>query len=301
MSCGTPVISPAAPRDTHEEGIPHVTKPKRPARPAHEATVTGRRQLSPNMVRLSLNAPALIGRELEHTDHYIKLLFVPEGADYAWPYDLPTIRDTKPRAEQPVTRTYTFRSVDTVTGDFELDFVLHGDAGLAAPWARGAQVGEKIGFSGPGGAWHPETGYEHFVLAGDESAGPAIAAAIEALPEGATASAYVEVDGPEEEFEMPQPDAVELTWVHRRGDVAGSALSDAVRAAGYPEKKTSWFIHGVAEMIKEMRRFLFIDGEVAKADVSISGYWRLGMTEDQWQASKQEFNAQIEQDEAAAN
>lgn len=278
-----------------------MNNPRKQARPAHEATVTGRRQISPNLVRLNLNAPALIGRELVHTDHYIKLLFVPEGAGYSWPFDLPEIRETRPRAEHPVTRTYTFRTVDTTTGDFEVDFVLHGDAGLAAPWARDARIGETIGFAGPGGAWHPAAEYEHFVLVGDESAAPAIAAALEALPEGSTASAYVEVDGPEHEFEMPQPDNATLTWVHRGGAVAGSALSEAVRAAGYPAGKTSWFIHGVAEMIKEMRRFLFVDGEVAKPDVSISGYWRLGMTEDQWQASKREFNAELEEVEAAAH
>ena len=53
------------------------TAPKRKARKAHEATVTGRRQLSPDLVRLSLNSLDFVGQELEFTDHYIKLLFVP--------------------------------------------------------------------------------------------------------------------------------------------------------------------------------------------------------------------------------
>src|SRR5690625_6660794 len=50
-------------------------------------------------------------------------------------------------------------------------------------------------------------------------------------------------------------------------------------------------------MIKEMRRFLFVESEIPREDVSISGYWRIGMTEDQWQSSKQEFNADIEAEE----
>ena len=50
-------------------------------------------------------------------------------------------------------------------------------------------------------------------------------------------------------------------------------------------------------MIKEMRRFLFVESEIPREDVSISGYWRIGMTEDQWQSSKQEFNAEIEAEE----
>lgn len=52
-------------------------------------------------------------------------------------------------------------------------------------------------------------------------------------------------------------------------------------------------------MVKETRKFLFVEGNVDKADASISGYWRLGMTEDQWQASKREFNEQNEAEELA--
>lgn len=270
----------------------------RKTRRAHEATVTGVERISPDLLRLSFTAPALVGRELPHTDHYIKLLFVPEGAGYSWPFDLQEIRDNLPRHLHPVTRTYTFRRVDTTTGEFDVDFVIHGDEGLAGPWAARAEVGDVIGFSGPGGAWHPEEGYGHFVLAGDEAAAPAIAAAVEKLPADATADVYVEIARPGAEFEMPGREGVHLTWVHRDGATHGTALSSAVRAAGVPDKRTSWFIHGVAEMIKELRRFLFVEGDVDRADVSISGYWRLGMTEDQWQASKTEFNQEIEAEES---
>jgi uncharacterized lipoprotein YmbA len=66
------------------------------------------------------------------------------------------------------------------------------------------------------------------------------------------------------------------------------------------EGRASWFVHGVAEMIRDMRRHLFVDNGIPKADVSISGYWRLGMVEDEWQASKREFTEEIEAAEAAA-
>lgn len=94
---------------------------------------------------------------------------------------------------------------------------------------------------------------------------------------------------------------MDIHWVTRNGATHGTELSRVVRQAGVPEgKKTGWFIHGVAEMIKEMRRFLFVESEIPRQDVSISGYWRIGMTEDQWQASKREFNAQIEAEEESA-
>ncbi len=274
---------------------------RRKPRKANEATVTGRRQLSPDLVRLSLNAPAFVGKDLEFTDHYLKLLFVPEGADYSWPFNVEQVREQQPRDKQPVTRTYTLINLDSSTGDFDVDFVTHGDAGLAGPWARVAEVGEKIGFFGPGGAWGPSVDYEHFIFAGDESAAPAIGAGLKRLPEGATATAYIEIEAEDRKFELPARDGVDIHWVIRNGATHGTELSRVVRQAGVPNgKNTSWFIHGVAEMIKEMRRFLFVESEVPKQDVSISGYWRIGMTEDQWQASKRDFNAEIEAEEERA-
>ncbi|OHO34472.1 NADPH-dependent ferric siderophore reductase [Corynebacterium sp. HMSC034E11] len=274
---------------------------RRKPRKANEATVTGRRQLSPDLVRLSLNAPAFVGKDLEFTDHYLKLLFVPEGADYSWPFNVEQVREQQPRDTQPVTRTYTLINLDSSTGDFDVDFVTHGDAGLAGPWARVAEVGEKIGFFGPGGAWGPSVDYEHFIFAGDESAAPAIGAGLKRLPEGATATAYIEIEAEDRKFELPAHDGVDIHWVIRNGATHGTELSRVVRQAGVPDgKNTSWFIHGVAEMIKEMRRFLFVESEVPKQDVSISGYWRIGMTEDQWQASKRDFNAEIEAEEERA-
>ena len=274
---------------------------RRKPRKANEATVTGRRQLSPDLVRLSLNAPAFVGKDLEFTDHYLKLLFVPEGADYSWPFNVEQVREQQPRDKQPVTRTYTLINLDSSTGDFDVDFVTHGDAGLAGPWARVAEVGEKIGFFGPGGAWGPSVDYEHFIFAGDESAAPAIGAGLKRLPEGATATAYIEIEAEDRKFELPARDGADIHWVIRNGATHGTELSRVVRQAGVPDgKNTSWFIHGVAEMIKEMRRFLFVESEVPKQDVSISGYWRIGMTEDQWQASKRDFNAEIEAEEERA-
>ena len=280
---------------------PQSSAPKRKPRKANEATVTGRRQLSPDLVRLSLNSPAFVGKQLEFTDHYLKLLFTPDGADYSWPFDIEKIREEQPRDQQPVTRTYTLINLNPETGDFDVDFVTHGDSGLAAPWARAAGVGATIGFFGPGGAWGPGEEYDHFVFAGDESAAPAIGAGLKRLPEGATATAYIEVEAADRKFELPTREGVDINWVIRDGATHGTELSRVVRAAGVPAgKKTSWFIHGVAEMIKEMRRFLFVDSEIPRSDVSISGYWRIGMTEDQWQSSKREFNAEIEQEEAKA-
>lgn len=268
-------------------------------RVARQATVVEVERIGPQMARLTFECPDLVGATLPHTDHYVKILFPPAGADYSWPFDPDQIRATNPE-QAPVTRTYSIRSYDPTTGRAKIDFVVHGDTGLAGPWAAKAQPGDQVGFFGPGGAWHPTEDYEHFVLAGDEAAAPAIAAAIDRLPAGTTATAYVEIADADSTFEIPQPDGVELVWVTRDGAPYGSELARTVRTAGVPAKRTGWFVHGVAEMVKDLRRFLFVEQGVSRSDVSISGYWRTGMNEDRWQSTKHEFVESMESEEAAA-
>lgn len=279
---------------------PEKSRRSRPPRPAHSGTVTATSWISPDMIRVTLEVDTSNGFSFENlteTDHYVKLLFPPKEASYSWPFDPAKVREELPREEWPVTRTYTLRSWDASAGTVDIDFVAHGDTGLAGPWAAAASVGDKIGFMGPGGAWHPEG---DVVFAGDEAAAPAIFAGIEALADDATAVAFVEVENAESRLAAPEHPGLTLHWVERNGATHGTELVRAVTEAPLPAEGTQWFIHGVAEMIRDLRRFLFVESGVPKPSVSISGYWRLGMIEDEWQASKREFNEENEAAEAAA-
>ncbi|QDZ42405.1 siderophore-interacting protein [Corynebacterium sp. sy039] len=279
-------------------GLPKNSKKK--PRVAQEATITAKTSISEHMIRLSFHAKALIGKEFPFSDHYVKLLFIPQGAPYSIPFNLADIQQNYPPEQQPIKRTYTLRNIDPGTGNFDIDFVSHGDIGLAGPWAARAQVGEKIMFLGPGGKWKPEEKYPHFIFAGDEAAAPAIIESLQALPQSSTAEVFLEIAHDNAHIPVPENHNITYHWVPRQGAVHGTQLMQAVRHADYDwSVSTSWFVHGVAEMIKDIRRFLFVEHNVSPADVSISGYWRLGMTEDQWQASKGEFNRSIEAEENA--
>lgn len=261
------------------------------------ATVTATERVSPCLVRLHFSAPDLAGADLPFTDHYIKMLFPPAGAPYGLPFDAAAVRERFPE-HAPVTRTYTLRSVDPAAGTMTVDFVEHGDTGLAGPWAARAQPGDTISFFGPGGAWGPAEQYRNFVLAGDEAAAPAIAAALEHLPEGATATAFLEVADDQSTFDMPARPGVAIVWVPRDGAPYGQRLAAAVRGHQPATADNAWFVHGVAEMVRDLRRYLFVDLGVDRSACSISGYWRTGMTEDGWQGSKHEFVATMEEEEA---
>ncbi|MEU0471486.1 siderophore-interacting protein [Streptomyces olivaceus] len=264
-------------------------KPRRP----HTAQVVRTERLTPHMQRVVLGGEGLAAFAADTcTDHYVKLLFPAGGATYPEPFDMERIREEFPREQWPVTRTYTVRHWDAEHREMTLDFVIHGDEGLAGPWAQRVRPGETVLFMGPGGAYAPDTTADWHLLAGDESALPAIARSLEALPDGARAVVFVEVDGPEEEQKIDSD--VEVVWLHRGDRPVGRALVEAVRALDFPEGRLHAFVHGEAACVKELRRYLRVERGIPREDLSISGYWRLGHNEDGWQASKREWNARIE-------
>ncbi|MEV4702030.1 siderophore-interacting protein [Actinoplanes sp. NPDC049316] len=274
--------------------------PNRPVRPARTGVVTRVEQLTPHMVRIVVGGPGLADLQAgEFTDHYVKVLFPQPGVDYPEPFDMGAIRENMPRETWPVVRTYTVRRWLPEVPELWLDFVVHGDEGVAGPWASRARPGDPVRFTGPGGGYAPDPAAGWHLLAGDESALPAIAAALEALPAGARAYAFLEVADAGEEQKLETAADAEISWLHRDGRPAGEALVAAVRGLAWPDGDVQAFVHGEATFVKELRRLLRVEKQVPPARLSISGYWRRGLNEDGWQSSKREWNQQVEVEQGA--
>ena len=256
---------------------------------------------TPHMYRIVLGGRELAGFPAgQYTDHYIKLLFPADGVRYPEPFDLQRIRAELPREQWPRMRTYTVRRWDPAAGELSVDMVVHGQEGLAGPWAVRARPGDEVRFTGPGGAYAPDPDADWHLLAGDESALPAIAAALERLPEGARAHAFIEVSGPEEEQPLETAGDVAVTWLHRGAAGVGEGLVRAVRALDFAPGDVHAFVHGEAGFVKQLRRLLIIERGVPRERLSISGYWRLGHDEDRWQATKRDWLEEVEREEATA-
>jgi NADPH-dependent ferric siderophore reductase len=252
-------------------------------------------RLTPHMTRIVVGGDGLVEFDAgAYTDHYVKLLFPVEGVTYPEPFDLQRIREELPREQWPRMRTYTVRRWDAHARELTIDVVLHGDEGLAGPWAMRAQPGDEVRFSGPGGAYAPSPDAAWHLLAGDESAIPAIAASVERLPAGVRAHVLIEVEGPDEEQKLETPGDATITWLHRGEGRVGEALVRAVTELEFPPGDVQAFVHGEAGFVKELRRLLLKERGVARERLSISGYWRLGHDEDGWQASKRDWNRQVE-------
>lgn len=253
--------------------------------------VLRREQLSPHMVRIVAGGPALAEfAAKDATDMYVKIHFLVPGVEYAEPVEVFALRESMPREHWPMTRTYTLRWVDLAAQEVAIDFVIHGDAGLAGPWANNAVPGDRIIFTGPGGAYKPNADADWYLFAGDESALPAIASSLASLPADARGHAYVEVDSAADIQPVQKPAGVELTWVFREGATPdqSTALLDAVANGPWPAGTVDAFVHGEREYMKALRDLLFKQRGLERSHVSLSGYWAYGRTEDYFQAEKKQ-------------
>ncbi|MGN9839801.1 siderophore-interacting protein [Nonomuraea sp. H19] len=267
----------------------------------HRGVVLRTERLSPHMVRVVIGGDGLADfATYGLTDHYVKIVFLVEGADYPQPFSVKACRETMPRELWPRLRTYTVRAWDPDTRELTIDFVVHGDEGLAGPWAERAVPGDVVYLLGPGGGYAPDPAADWHLMVGDESALPAIAASLEALPEGVLAHVLVEVDGPEEEQKLGTAADARVTWLHRGGRPVGEALVDAVRGLEFPDGAVHAFVHGEAGFVKQLRRHLRIDRGIGLDQLSISGYWRAGVDDEGWRAVKRDWNQQVDAEEAAA-
>ncbi|WP_432144223.1 siderophore-interacting protein [Streptomyces sp. bgisy084] len=276
-------------------------RPSRKKPALHRARVRRTEQLTPHMVRVVLGGEGLAEFTAgEYSDHYVKLVFPRPGVSYPEPFDIARIREEFPRDQWPSTRTYTVRTWDAVTRELAVDFVVHGDEGLAGPWAAAARPGDEIFLLGPGGAYVPEAAADWHLLAGDESALPAIAASLARMPAGVPVHAFIEVAGPEERQELAAPAGAEISWLYRGAAPVGRELVAAVRALTFPSGRVQAFVHGEAGFVKELRRLLRVEREIPREALSISGYWRTGHDEDGWQAAKRDWNQQVEAEQEPA-
>ncbi|WP_341765649.1 siderophore-interacting protein [Cellulomonas shaoxiangyii] len=268
------------------------------------ARVVRTQRLTPRLARVVLGGPGMAPFEAPlHADSYVKLGFAPPGPRPLGPdgrVDADALRAALPSGEEVRMRAYTVRAYDPATHQLTLDFVVHGDEGVAGPWAAQAQPGDEVLVFGPGGAWSPDPTADAHLLVGDASALPAVAVGLEALPRDAVGLAVLEVHDADEEVAIDAPPGMEVRWVHTGTGVPGVALVDAVRAWPWPTGRVCAFVHGEAGAVQELRAYLRAELRVARADLSISGYWRLGADDEGWRAAKKAWAARIEAAEAAA-
>ncbi|MBX7430782.1 siderophore-interacting protein [Mycobacterium sp. Y57] len=276
-------------------------------RPVHTFEVVRTEQLTPHIVRVVLGGSGQgTGFDTftpnDYTDAYVKLVFVDDDVDVTALEQPLTLDSFNALSEhhRPVVRTYTVRRADPENREITIDFVMHGEHGVAARWAGSARPGQRLFVMGPNGAYAPDPAADWHLMAGDESALPAISAALEALPADAVGKVFIEVPGPEDEVALTAPAGVQVFWIYRggradlvpEGDAGDHApLIEAVRETAWLPGQVQVFIHGEAQAVMHnLRPYIRKErGVDAKWASSISGYWRRGRTEETFRQWKREL------------
>lgn len=262
----------------------------RPRRPQLVMEVVAVETLSPTFKRITFGGQDFdLFQDSDVVDKYVKLLLPPDPeSGITPPFDMDELRKTLPKNELPLRRTYTVHSVDPASKTLKMDFVIHGADGLAGPWAENAKVGDLLQFSGPGGKYQPDPEVDWHLMVGDEAAIPAIGAVLAAMPADAVGHALIEVATAADEWKLPAPKGVEITWLHRGGEFTPetTVLEQAVKDLPWREGRVQAFVHGERESMKALRKYLHDERGVDRADLSLSAYWAYGREEDAFQAEK---------------
>lgn len=254
-------------------------------------------RLTPRMIRVVLGGEGLADYvPVEETDQYVNALFIPDGAPYSVPFDVAEARQLPPE-HRPMGRRYTIRWWDQTTRQIALDFVVHGDVGVAGRWANHARPGDLLQFTGPSGGFRPDPDADVLLMVGDESALPAIGASLQDVTPGQRVQVVAVVDGTAHELSLESPGNVTITWVHRNHtEEDDGRLVRAVAALDLPPGRVQAFVHGEAGEVRAVRKHLLADRGFTKEDHSISPYWRRNMTDEGWRQVKKQWLAESETD-----
>jgi NADPH-dependent ferric siderophore reductase len=297
--------------------------PPVPAYRPFAAEVARVERLSPSFLRVTFTGPSFDDLAPNGWDQRIKVLLptadrglrdCPRGDDWYAEW-----RALPEEYRNPM-RTYTVRAARPERREIDVDFVLHGATGPASAWAESAAAGDEVVLIGPnarfpgptgGFEWHPPAAAQCLVVAGDETAVPAVCAIVESLPPGGAARVFMEVPDAGDILPLAVPVGVEVTWLPRRptgaprGALLTAAVIGAVRDLADARPPASapapadgdagdllWdvpvdasgaglyaWLAGEAGVVTGLRRCLVGQG-VDRRSVAFMGYWRAGRSGD---------------------
>ncbi|HEV7436752.1 MAG TPA: DUF2218 domain-containing protein [Pseudorhizobium sp.] len=244
----------------------------------HEVTVVSVEDVTPRMRRVKFACTDI--KPFVGGDMHVRLLVPPKGRAPIWPGLGDDGRIAWPKGEDEIlVRIYTIRAVDLDRRELWVDFVQHPAPGIETPgadFARDAQPGEKVALIGPGGGDFPQG--QTVLLAGDESALPAIARIAAEAPAGTRITAIIEVENEAEEQPLSSAASLDVQWLYRSGypERATGILRDAIReaiAASAPE--TYVWVACEKQDVRSIRAFLK-DRSHDRSRMYAAWYWERG-------------------------
>ncbi|WP_422022226.1 siderophore-interacting protein [Roseibium sp.] len=256
-----------------------------PKRKPRFLTVKSAVYLSPHMIRVTFAGPELEGFPLGQEGANCKLV-LPRDGERREDFEAYFAPDGPDEKVHPV-RTYTVRGYRPDSLELDIDFVAHGDNGPATRWAQSAKPGSFLGFFGPSQKKIKEFYADWYLVAADLSAMPVAEAVLEQMPQDAKGVALFEVPSKDDIREIVVPSNIEIHWlIHEDPHVASTAQLDFIKSMAWPDGVVQTCIAGESSVIRSIRDYLHNTRQVPRKDTYISGYWKIGLIEDEHQKMK---------------
>jgi NADPH-dependent ferric siderophore reductase len=223
--------------------------------------------VSPCLARVTLGGAELEGFTIAEPAASVRLLL---SSSPSRELVMPTWNGNEflmPDGRRPVIRTFTPRA--SRPRELELDIVIH-DGGVASEWVTLAAPGAAVAVSGPGRGYTINREVDGYVLAGDESAIPAMSQLLEALPPEIAVRVIVEAR-PDARLALPEHPRSTVEWC--------ASLFECISAIDVGEGERVWAA-GEAAAMQRIRRYLFEERSIPRAHTTIRGYWKHGRAGD---------------------
>lgn len=264
----------SGPVSADDDKVARLARVRREPPAFRRVSVQGVEPLSPHMLRIVLVGDELDGFAIPSPASSVRLLLPPPGAAEIV---MPTWTGNQfelPNGDRAPIRTFTPRAFDPDRLALTLDFVLH-ERGAASDWARQAAPGDVVAISGPGRSEDLDADAQSFLLAGDETALPAIGQLLETIDGGHSIDVHVEVRSDDARIELPPHPGATVTW--HEAD-SGAAPGEAMVAAvlDLDELPEAVWIAGEAAAVQRLRKHLFDERGRSRSSVTARGYWKQG-------------------------
>jgi NADPH-dependent ferric siderophore reductase len=226
------------------------------------------------MVRVTLGGSGLEGFDVAEPAASVRLLLPSPGNDEL---EVPKWNGNEfllPDGNRPAIRTFTPRLFDAAALTLDLVMVIH-EGGVASAWATTASPGDPAALSGPGRGYTIDPDVSMYVLAGDETAIPAIAQLLELLPATIPVQVHIEIAHPEAKLALPDHSLGGVEWHVLPADAPpGAAVVAAIRASAEIDPGCRIWCAGEAAAMHRIRTNLFKDRGLPRSQATVRGYWK---------------------------
>lgn len=258
----------------HDDDASVPARTRREPPPFRRLSVRRVEQVTPRMRRIVLGGPELTGFEIPEPAASVRLLLPPPGErEIVMPiwsgnqFDLPD-------GQRAPIRTFTPRELDLDAQELTIDVVVH-DGGAASDWAAAAEPGAETAVSGPGRGYEVDTGAATYLVAGDETALPAIGQLLEVIPHGIDVQVHVEIADESARLALPAHPRAEVHWhVAAGGAEPGDAFVAAIE--GLDEIPDGVWVAGEAAAVQRVRTHLAEVRDRPRSTATVRGYWKKG-------------------------